>query len=430
LSRKALFILILAFSVYTFLSIYRAGGYLAYAVPSASWVLVALATICVCGFSNMRSWLNKRVVVMAALIAILQIFILIDSGFVTGFGKSPYSFTPKGLTFNLIYVLSALVGMELSRAYLMKNYGKKKPLLTLVLVTLLYSFPITSIVGLLTINSPLAISEFLGKELLPTVTESLLASYLAFLSGPLASLTYRGPIQAFKWFSPILPDLPWGYESLIGVMTPTIGFIAINITTTQTDLRKAGIPTQKKPAPRLRKSQSSMKGWLAISVFLVLAVWTSTGLLGFYPTIIASGSMRPTMDVGDIAIVTSTDPSKIQVGDIIQYWQKEEMVLHRVIEIHQTDLGTLFRTQGDANDAPDPDPVFPNQIRGKLILTIPKIGWISIYIKTAIAEAISFFTNNIILGYATLTTIIAASTGMFYTRYNSPTNKLRRRMHR
>jgi len=138
-----------------------------------------------------------------------------------------------------------------------------------------------------------------------------------------------------------------------------------------------------------------MKGWLAISAFLVLTVWTSTGLLGFYPTIIASGSMTPTMEVGDIAIATSIDPSKIQTGDIIQYLKGEEMTLHRVVEIYR-ERGTLFFiTKGDANSAPDPDPVHPSQIRGKLILTIPKLGWASIAVKEFFFKTYTFLTATL-----------------------------------
>jgi signal peptidase I len=160
--------------------------------------------------------------------------------------------------------------------------------------------------------------------------------------------------------------------------------------TTRKDLTKAGIPTPRIRTPKLRKSQKSTKGWLAISIFLVLAVWTSSGLFGFYPSIIASGSMTPTIDVGDIAITVSTDPSKIQVGDIIQYWQGQEMNMHRVVEIRQTESGKQFITKGDANNVPDSDPVLVDQIRGKLIFTIPKLGWASIAIKEFFANTYTF----------------------------------------
>lgn len=429
MSRNTYAILALFLTVYTVLTLFHPGGLMAYAFPSTCWTIMALTTLYAAGgLEKIRSWTNRRITLMALLVAVFQIFILIDAGLINKFGKSPLSFTPTGIAINFILVSSTLLGMELSRAYLTKNLKRKNPTLTLAAVTLLYTFANVSILALINFKDPLTYSKFIGSSFLPILTENLLATYLALISGPLASLAYRAPLQAFQWFSPILPDLPWGYKSLIGVMAPTLGFIAITMATTQRDLRKAGMPTQRRPVPRSRKSQTSMKGWMAISIFMVLTVWASTGLLGFYPTIIASGSMRPTMDVGDIAIVISADPSKIRVGDIIQYWQEGEMTLHRVHDIHQTEGSTLFVTKGDANTAPDIDPVFPAQIKGKLILTIPKLGWISIYTKTAIASIWSFLSTNTILAYATLTTVtFMASIYTIHTYKNRSHNYWRKK---
>jgi signal peptidase len=393
MSRKVYGILALFLTVCIVLTLFHPGGLMAYVLPSICWAALALAALYMMGgLERIRSWTNKRIALMALLVAVFQIFILIDAGLINKFGKSPLSFTPTGITINLILVTSTLLGMELSRGYLAKNLNRKKPTLTLAVITLLYTFADISILALVTFTDPLTYTKFIGETFLPVITENLLATYLALMSGPSASLAYRAPLQAFQWFSPILPHLPWGYKALIGVMTPTIGFIAINMATTQKDLRKAGIPTPRKPTLN-RKNEKSMKGWLAISVFLVLTVWTTTGLFGFYPTIIASGSMTPTMEVGDVAIVVSTDTNKIQAGDIIQYQKEGEMTLHRVIEIHETPAGKIFITKGDANTAPDSDPVYPNQIKGKLILSIPKIGWISIAIKDFFAKAYTAITT-------------------------------------
>lgn len=407
MSRNAYIILVLLLFVSALVNLLRPGGLMAYLFPSICWSLLALVTLKVCGFERIRSWFNKRVFVMAALIGIFQIVALIDAGLITGFGRSPQTFTPRGLLFTSIFAFSPLLGIELSRAYFLKTIGKKKPFLTIGLVTVLYSFISVSIIGLITIltsNDPQLISGFIGSRFLPTATENLLASYLAFLAGPIVSLAYRVPLVAFEWFFPIQPDLTWGFDSLIGVMAPTIGFIVVSQATSPKLLKKIGIPTETKRPRRFTKAKkTSIRGWTIVSVLCVLMVWTATGLLGFYPTVVASGSMRPTVDVGDMAIVITADPFAIQAGDIIQYWHQEgEMTLHRVHEIRQTEGMRLFITKGDANPTPDIDPVLPAQIRGKLILTIPKIGWASIYIKTAIVQVWSFFLVNTTLAYTAL----------------------------
>ncbi|MEM3579745.1 MAG: signal peptidase I [Candidatus Bathyarchaeia archaeon] len=393
MSRNTITVLTVLLSVFIILNIYQPGGLTAYILPSICWATVAITTLYMCRFEKIRSWTNKRITFMALLVAFFQIFIFIDAGLINRFGRSPLLFTPSALALNLTLVTTTLLGIELSRGYLTKNLNNRKPTLTLLAITLLYTFMSISILALINFQDPLACTKFIGETFLPTLAENLLATYLALLSGPVASLAYRIPLQAFWWFSPILPDLPWGYKSLIGVMTPTIGFIAINMATNHRDLRKAGIPKQRKLTIEKIKSRKSIKGWLAISVFLVLAVWTSTGLLGFTPTIIASGSMQPTLNPGDIAIVISTPPKAIRVGDIIQYRtaQSQEPTVHRVIDKYEAGGITWFITQGDANNAPD-NPISEQQVVGKVIFTIPKLGWVSIYLKECAANAYNFLT--------------------------------------
>jgi signal peptidase len=394
MSRNTYIILTLFLGVSILLTLYYPGGIMAYALPIVCWATLALTTIYMMGGTEkLHSWTNKRITMMALLAAVFQIFILVDAGLITQFARSPLSFSPAGIALNLILVSSTLLGMELSRGYLAKNLNRKHSTLVVAVLTILYTFANVSILALINFQDPLSYTQLIGENFLPILTENLLATYLALISGPMASLAYRAPLQAFQWFCPILPDVPWGYAALIGVMGPTIGFVAINMATTRRDLTKAGISTPRMQTRKSRKSEKSTKGWLIISVFLVLTVWTSTGLFGFYPTIVASGSMSPALEVGDMSIVISTNPSNIQVGDVIQYWQGEEMNLHRVVQIQETESGVEFITKGDANNVPDTIPVTADQIRGKLIFTIPKVGWVSIAIKESIAYAYTFITT-------------------------------------
>lgn len=428
MSLKPVMITAIVLAVNALLSAYRPGGMMAYFAPSVCWALVALATLWASGFESLKAWYRKPITLMAAAVAVASIFILIDAGLFTGFGKSPYSFTPLGIAINLIYVSTNLLGVEFSRAYLMKSYGLKRPILTLGIVTLLYTLINTSLFGLLgifSLENPLRTVDYLGSTFLPTLTANLLASYLALLGGPIASLAYRSPLEAFQWFFPILPDLTWGFKALLGVVPPTLGYIYVNQAVTLRDLRKIGIRIQVREPARLKRQEmaerSSLLGWTAVSVIGILTVWFSTGLLGVYPTVTLSGSMRPTMEVGDLAILVKTRPEKIRIGDIIQFWKEGEMVMHRVHEI-ETRGARLFITKGDANNAPDADPVSPAQIRGKLITFVPKMGWVSIYIKRALSTAWTFLSANTMLAYGTLAAI---SSGASIYAFRARKNRLR-----
>jgi signal peptidase len=414
-SLKPIMIAAIVVAVRVFLSASKLGGIFAYLTPSVCWALVALAVLRILGFESLKVWYRRTITFISAAVAVAQILILIDVGLLTGFGKSPLSFTPKSLAINLFYVLTGLLGLELSRAYLMKSFGRKSPLLTLGLVTLLYTLINTSFHGFLSVlclGDPLQTADYFGSSFLPTLSESLLASYLALLGGPVASLAYRAPLKAYEWFFPILPDLTWGFKALLGVVPPMLGFVYVNQVVTPMELRRAGIKVSNRELTSLmrreKKERSSLIGWTAVSVFGILMVWFSTGLLGIYPTIPLSGSMRPAMEVGDLAILVKTTPEKVEVGDIVHFWRDDVMVIHRVHEI-LTEGGRAFITKGDANRAPDSDPVLPNQIRGKLIACLPKLGWASIYLKGGIAYAWSLLSSDMRLAYGVLTAGASAS---------------------
>lgn len=415
MSRKPMMIAAMVVAVHALLSAARPGGIYAYITPSACWALVALAVLGVSDLESPRAWYRKTITFIAAAVAVAQVFIMIDVGLFTGFAKSPVSFTPRGIALNIAYVSTGLLGMELSRAYLMRHYGRKKPVAALAAVTLLYAFVGTSFLGFLNLFTrydPLQTADYLGSNFLPVLSESLLASYLALLGGPVAALAYRAPLEAFEWFLPVLPDLTWGYKALLGVVIPMVGFVYVNQAVTVKDLRAIGVRIDRRDAFRFRmrerEDRSSLLGWTLISVVGIALIWFSTGLLGVFPTIPLSGSMRPAMEVGDIAILVETPPGRIEVGDIINYRRGDGAVLHRVHEI-RTDDGMIFVTKGDANPAPDRETVSPEQIRGKVVACIPKLGWASLYAKEALAKVLTFASSNQEVTYGISAALVSAA---------------------
>lgn len=96
---------------------------------------------------------------------------------------------------------------------------------------------------------------------------------------------------------------------------------------------------------------------------------------------IVSPSMTPTINVYDVVVnVREDDPTNIQVGDIITYISKapnsEGMTItHRVVQVAQLPDGQYeYMTQGDNNSEPDSLYVMHDQVIGKKILIVPKIG--------------------------------------------------------
>ncbi len=105
---------------------------------------------------------------------------------------------------------------------------------------------------------------------------------------------------------------------------------------------------------------------------------------------IVSPSMVPSINVLDVIVTTRvSDPSKIKVGDVItfnstDYRSSGVTVTHRVRKIEKTSDGKyLFTTKGDANNTEDATRQPFSSIYGKVLIRIPKLGYIQ-YILSSV----------------------------------------------
>ncbi len=435
---KVIGILVVAYVFLNLIMPKIAGGLMIYIFNIACWLSIAFLTLMINmkeENANLFYWrLSKSLILNATMVGVLQIVILVFAGFFTSFGRSPYAFMPIAITINIAYFSSALLGLEFSRAYLIKSCPKRRVFMGIGLIALFYTFITIPLTRFTTPSTAADTAKFLGSDLLPTLAQSLLATYLALLGGPTASIAYLGTLQAFEWLSPILPNPSWTIKALITTLIPTVGFLTINQTVSPFKLMQIGIISRSEVIGRVRKTKkSSPLSWMAIAIIAIILVWGSTGILGFQPNIIASGSMRPTLDVGDIAITVQTRPEAIKIGDIIQYWRAGDQAptIHRVINISYAGGTTYITTKGDANPTTD-EPIMASasQRLGKVVLIIPKIGWISIYLKTAIANLWGFFANNPTATYTILGITLISSAYAIHAYRNQPLRRLKRRLKR
>jgi signal peptidase I len=305
----------------------------------------------------------------------VQILFYFVGGLFSGFGKSPSSFTPLGIVENIFFVGSMLIGMELSRAWLVNRFGKKHSFLIITIATLLFTFmsiPFAQVTGFqLEIGS----SNQVISSWLPLLAEDLAASLLVLTGGAGASLAYRALLAAFWWLCPILPNLDWALKGLIGTVVPVIGMVVINNFYSS---QAARVKSRKRV-----KNSSLPAGWIMTAITCVGIVWFATGVLPVKPYLVPSGSMVPVINPGDVVLTVPVQPSVIKVGDIIEYRNKQENIniVHRVIAIGGSTQNLSFIFKGDANDSPDANAVSPQQIMGRVVVIVPKIGWISIEVK-------------------------------------------------
>jgi len=125
---------------------------------------------------------------------------------------------------------------------------------------------------------------------------------------------------------------------------------------------------------------------LTLVVLILSIILVYIGLRFFLATttplvVVASGSMSPALEVGDLIIVKGVQPEEIKIGDIIVFDPPREGIgrtVHRVKDIESANGNLTFKTKGDANDIEDLYMVYPENIHGRLLNKIPYIGYLAL----------------------------------------------------
>ena len=115
-------------------------------------------------------------------------------------------------------------------------------------------------------------------------------------------------------------------------------------------------------------------------------------LCGYRIFVVATGSMIPKYEVGDVLVSKEIPPEDIKVGDDIIYTGKEgsfkdKVVTHQVIFIEKENENYRIITKGIANTAQDPE-ITQEQVMGKVIY---KLGLLSFFQRVVSNNYVFYF---------------------------------------
>lgn len=320
--------------------------------------------------------LRLKLIKIATGLALCQIYLMVVAGLLDKFGKSPNSFKPSGIVINLIFVASGLLAVEFSRNYLIVNSLRRPSNSVAILAAVFFTGLLLPWKQFPALDSGLeTFAQFAGSTLLPVFAENLLASFLCMWGGAWPAIAYRGTLAAFNWFCPVLPNLNWALKTLTGTLVPTVGAVFVY---EYCSMNMKGIPGRQK---KIKPGQAV--NWAITSALAVILVWFAIGVFPIRPLVIYSGSMRPTIDVGDVVIVAKRNPRLLHAGEVIAFRVPDSPVptVHRILAARTEGSDRLFTTKGDANANPDSGQALGDNVIGKVVLVIPKAGWASIALR-------------------------------------------------
>ena len=123
----------------------------------------------------------------------------------------------------------------------------------------------------------------------------------------------------------------------------------------------------------------------ALAIIIVLLIIISAfPVTGVYKILVVqSGSMEPAIHTGSVVVVF---PGKnYKEGDVITFKSaggKLDSITHRIVKAGSDGIKTVYTTKGDANNANDTNTVYPENIIGKVLFSVPYFGYAVAAAKT------------------------------------------------
>lgn len=93
--------------------------------------------------------------------------------------------------------------------------------------------------------------------------------------------------------------------------------------------------------------------------------------------VVLTGSMEPGISPGDYITIRKVNKDKLKVNDIVTFKVNEVVVTHQIVKIDKDKV----TTQGTANNVAD-NPISKEDILGKYVFKIPKIGYIMAFLSS------------------------------------------------
>lgn len=146
-------------------------------------------------------------------------------------------------------------------------------------------------------------------------------------------------------------------------------------------------------------------------VFLALSV-SVIRFFGFEVYGVLTGSMELDYPTGSLIYVKKIDTSALQVGDTISFKLSENIIAtRRIVELVPDENNPSviqYRTKGDANDVADSSLVSREDIIGKVVFCLPKMGYFLNYIQSPTGITTTVLVSLLLIALVFVSELITA----------------------
>ena len=214
---------------------------------------------------------------------------------------------------------------------------------------------------------------FVALVLLPSVSRNIVSSYICMKVGYKPNIIWMLVLGLYSYLIPIIPN---PNEYILAVIRFVFPFVILG---------KVYTFFEKTHDYDLEREYKKRKPWLLIfpTIIVIVIVYFTSGYFKYYAIAIATGSMKPAINKGDVVVIEKIEDNfeVIKKGQTIAFKHDNVTIVHRVINIVEENDVYYFYTKGDANNSADSFAIYEEDIVGIVNFRIPFIGLPTVWLN-------------------------------------------------
>lgn len=378
-----IYVLMLVF----YIIIYKAflvssGEIIYYIINTLVWISFSVVGFIFLYRKNKHYYKYERDIIYITIISsLLYIFLFYSFGFFRGFSNNPYSQEPSVIIINL-FNITLVIGLKEYIRGILINEVLDRQFIYKIIITLMFIISEINIIMIVNnLGSADLFFDVLIKSIIPIISINLFATFLCIKGGLVPGIIYRIIVTFPKLLIPVAPKYDVIIPMLFDVLFPLFTYIVIMYQINRRDKYNKEIPV--KPI-----------SWISIFLITLFSLMFSLGVFSIKPVVILTGSMKPSINEGDLLIIENCQIEDIDVEDIIEFGVEDYRVVHRVIKISKSGNGISLVTKGDNNIKEDKLPVTSDNLIGCFKYRIPYLGYPAYLVRRLLVKNVNVETGS------------------------------------
>lgn len=260
-------------------------------------------------------------------------------GLILGYIKSPYKRDLLSIFSNVFSTVLIILSSEHFR-YMIVSKGKNKKIILILSVLLFVLIDSSIFVKLYDLKELDDLLSFSTAVVLPSIFKNFILTILTYKYGFKQNIAYRLIMELYIYIVPFTPNLGIYLDSVLLMAFPII----------LSRIVAYGFDKEKKKDYR---DNNSIKRKIITAVAILITsilIMLNSNLFRFWTAAVGSGSMEPTIKIGDAILVDKSYQkhlNKLKVGDILVFKIGKKIFTHRIIKIEEDNGNYSINTKGD-----------------------------------------------------------------------------------